>query len=38
MQTRRDRRQEDLLAALPRNALGPEDYVLKRVNKVVDLF
>ena len=37
MQTRKDRWQEDLFIASPLSALVPEDHILKRVDKVLDL-
>ena len=37
MQTRKDRWQEDLFVASPLRALVPEDHILKRVDKVLDL-
>jgi len=37
MQTRKDRWQEDLFVASPLSALVPEEHILKRVDKVVDL-
>lgn len=37
MQTRNDRWQEDIFVACPLSALVPDDHVLKRVDKVLDL-
>jgi IS5 family transposase len=37
MQSRKDRWQEDLFVASPLRALVPEEHILKRVDKVVDL-
>jgi len=37
MQSRKDRRQEDLFVALPLRDLVPEDHILKRVDAILDL-
>ena len=37
MQSRKDRRQEDLFVASPLRDLVPEDHILKRVDAILDL-
>ena len=37
MQSRRDRWQEDIFVACPLSDLIPDDHLLKRVDKVLDL-